>query len=92
MRADLRLFPRARQNLAVTVTPLLELISKYTGYSCVTLICAGQKLHAPGYDSASVHVGKTKDTVPKDFYSHDPQAFKAWSQKLVDFARAVKGK
>ena len=72
------------------MTPLLELISKYTGYPCVSLICAGQKLDSPGYDSASVHVGKTKDVVPKDFFAHDPQGFKVWSQKFVDFARAVK--
>ena len=71
---------RARNRLSKVVTPLLQLISKYTGLTSLTLIGGARPEASVGpnadYLVASVHYGKTDEPSPRDFPTYDPIAFR----------------
>ncbi|KAF7795565.1 hypothetical protein EIP86_006727, partial [Pleurotus ostreatoroseus] len=65
---------KARDRLAEVVTPLLELLGEYTGFTSVTLI--GGMAQGDSWLCKSVNVGKTKDAMPKRFDEWDPAGFR----------------
>ena len=68
---------RARERLAPVVKPLLDLISRYTGFSCVTLVAAGpNEERGSGFIWSAVHHGETKDIVPKNVATYDSAGFR----------------
>ena len=76
------------------VTPLLELISKLTGFRCITLL-AGTPPSGPKepYMIGSVHYGKTNEATGRNFGEFDRAKFR--HNVLGEFHRflkATKGK
>ncbi|KAF7789196.1 hypothetical protein EIP86_000134 [Pleurotus ostreatoroseus] len=65
---------KARDRLAEVVTPLLNLISEYTGFTCVTLI--GGMAQGESWLCKSVNIGKTNDIVPQRFDEWDAPGFR----------------
>lgn len=63
--------------LSKAVAPLLELISKETGFENITLLCGTAPRAAEGdYMVSAVHHGKTKETVPRNFYDFNAEGFR----------------
>lgn len=78
--------------MAAMVKPILNILSTYTGFTCLTLVAGAPRPDdKDGYDFCAVHHGDTKDTVPKNFGTHDPEVFQTWSQTFCNFVRAAKG-
>ena len=59
------------------MTPLLELISQYTGLPILSLI-AGSPPQTPGedYRVVGVHVGQSLGPIPLNFAQYDPAAYR----------------
>lgn len=73
----------------MTVTPMLQLIGDYTGFTCLTLVGAKPKDEGPGVMFAAVHVGETAGMFPKNFGSYNTTQFERWSETFCEFVQAV---
>ena len=65
--------------LAAVVTPFLDMISKYTGFENMTLLCGSAPSSTDpeaNFMISAVHYGKTVETVPSNFYEHESEAFR----------------
>ena len=69
--------------------PLLQLVSEYTGFTCVSLVGAMPKEDGPGVIFGAVHHGETADAMRKNFASYDPAAFERWSESFCEFVQVV---
>lgn len=67
-------FYRARDRLASVMTPFLELVAQYTGFTCVTLI--GGMAVEDSWVCNAVNYGKTRDSVPMKFDEFDAAGFR----------------
>lgn len=69
------------------MTPLLELIAQYTGFTCVSLI--GGMAVDETWTCSAVNYGKTKGAVPLKFDEFDPVGFrKSFCGQFTKFLKA----
>lgn len=72
------------------VSPLLELIAKYTGYTAITII--GGAPDGEKYSVGVVNYGVADGLVPKNMTSVDPEGFRThFVNQFVKFLRVQKG-
>lgn len=79
----------ARKRLSTVVEPLLELISRWTGFPCVSLI-GGAPPDVPGgdYKMSSVHHGRSLGPVPLKFSEFEADNYR--EKVLEQFCRFMR--
>ena len=78
---------RARNRLSAVITPLLKLISDYTGLEALTLLAGKAVEGSADYIVGVVNYGQTKELVPRDFKSWDTQGFDRVIEQFTNLNR-----
>ena len=68
---------------------MLQLISEYTGFTCLSLVGAMPKEDGPGVMFGAVHHGETAGPLHKNFATFNPVAFEQWSESFCEFMQVV---
>lgn len=83
---------RARERLCGVVWPLLQLISKYTGLQCLTLLGAEAPANpTDNFKISVVNYGETTGDIPHDFRSFNGPGFNGVLGVFAQFVAAVAG-
>lgn len=83
---------RARERLCSIVWPLLQLIAKFTGFQCLTLLgAAAPAVSTESFNVSVVNFGETAAEIPQDFRTFSGPAFHGVLGLFAQFAAAVAG-